>query len=215
MYVKYIATCLFIFYASTTALAQKDWTLKVDKDGIKVYTKNLDNSPFKAVKTICTIETSLSQLTAVLMDINNTVDWVYATKKCVVLKTISASEVIYYSEIDAPWPVSNRDFIVRLWAEQDEKTKAVSVLAENKPTYLPVYGNIVRIQHSHSKWLLTPLPNGHVKVEYELQVDPGGNIPAWLINMFATKGPYESFKKLKQQVKKPMYLAMEVPYIKD
>ncbi|HMO61565.1 MAG TPA: START domain-containing protein [Ferruginibacter sp.] len=215
MFLKKFLLSTFILLSTLLVFGQKDWTLKVDKDGIKVYTKNLDNSPFKAVKSVCTIETSLSRLTAVLMDINSTADWVYATKKCVVLKTISASEVIYYSEIDAPWPVSNRDFIVRLWAEQDEKTKVVSILSENKPSYLPVYGNIVRIQHSHSQWLLHPLPNGQVRVEFELQVNPGGNIPAWLINMFATKGPYESFKKLKQQVKKPVYLSMEAPYVKD
>lgn len=210
----FLVSCI-LFFAVQNLFSQKNWELKVDKEGIKVYTKSADNSSLKSVKTVCTIDASLSRLTAVLLDIDRTIDWVYATKKCSLLKQVSQSELIYYSEIDAPWPVSNRDFIVRLWAVQDEKTKVVSILAENKPSYLAEKDGIVRIKHSVSKWLIEPLPNGKVKVEYTLQVDPGGNIPVWLINLFATKGPYESFKKLKLQVKKDIYNNVHLPFIKD
>ena len=214
MAVKYFLSCILLFL-SVHSFSQKNWELKVDKEGIKVYTKSSANSSFKSVKTVCTVDATLSRLTAVLLDIDRTVDWVYSTKKCSLLKQVSQSELIYYSEIGAPWPVSNRDFIVRLWAVQDEKTKAVSVLAENKPAYLPEYDDKVRIKQSHSKWILEPLPNGKVKIEYTLQVDPGGNIPAWLLNLFATKGPYESFKKLRLQVKKDIYNNVSLPFIKD
>ncbi|MFT3680788.1 MAG: START domain-containing protein [Ferruginibacter sp.] len=203
-----------LFLSPFICFSQKDWTLKVDKEGIKIYTKITENSPFKAVKTTCTIDAPLSRVAAVLMDINSTADWVYATKKCSVLKQVSASELIYYSEVEAPWPVSNRDFIVRLWITQDAKTKTVSVLSENKPDHLPENKGIVRIRKSHSQWTMEPLPNGQVKVEFMLQVDPGGSLPAWIINMFATKGPFESFKKLREQVKKDKYKT-SLPFIKD
>ena len=75
--------------------------------------------------------------------------------------------------------------------------------------------DIVRIQESYSKWVITPLQNGQVKIEYELRVDPGGKVPVWLINMFATKGPFETFKKLREQVKKPFYSHISLPFIKD
>lgn len=206
--------CILLSFSSLL-FAQNNWVLKQDKEGIKVYTQHLDNSPYKAIKIVCTIDASLSRLTAVLMDINNSADWVYATKKCTLLKQLSPSELYYYSEIEVPWPASNRDFIVRLKVSQDEKTKAVSIIADNKPTYLPEYKNIVRIPQSDSRWLIEPLPNGQVKIEYVLQVNPGGSVPAWLINLFATRGPFESFKNLRLQVKKPMYNKVVLAYIKD
>jgi hypothetical protein len=206
--------CLFFFIA-VFAQAQADWELKQDKDGIRVYTKLMDNSPIKAVKTVCTINTSLTALTAVLLDIKSTPDWVYATKKISLLKQTSLSELFYYSEIEIPWPVSNRDFIVLLSVTQDPKTKVVSVIGYNKPDYLPENKNIVRIQHSYSKWLITPVQNGQVRIEYILEADPGGTVPAWLINMFATKGPFETFKNLREQVKKPVYHHTSLPFIKD
>ena len=214
---KYILFTGFIllFVKGNLVAQNNEWCLKQDREGIKVYTKNLVNSPFKSVKAVCTIDASLSSLTAVLMDINSTTDWVYSTKSCTLLKQSSPSELFYYSEVSIPWPVSNRDFIVRLAVYQDSKTKAVTVLGENKPKYLPENKNIVRIPKSYSKWLITPLSNKHVQIEYVLEVDPGGNVPAWLINMFATKGPFETFQKLRNQVKKATYSQVSLPFIRD
>jgi START domain len=206
---------LLLLLFSIRTFSQNDWILKQDKEGIKVYTKNLENSPFKAVKTVCTIDASLTKLTAVLLDINSSKDWVYATKLCTILKQPAPSELFYYSEVAVPWPVNNRDFIVRLKVSQDAKTKIVTVEGENKPTLLPEKKNIVRIKDCYSKWIIVPLANGQVKIEYVLQVDPGGMIPAWLINLFATKGPFESFKNLRLQVKKPAYNHVVLPFIKD
>jgi len=195
--------------------AQINWELRADKEGIKVYTRNMDNSPLKAVKTECTINTTLTTLTAVLLDVAGSKDWVYSTKSISLLKQISPAELIYYSEIAIPWPASNRDFIVGITVVQDEKTKAVTVLGLNLPAYLPEKKDIVRIQQSYSKWLITPLPQGGVKIEYELQVDPGGKVPVWLVNMFATRGPFETFKKLQEQVTKPVYKNKTYSFIKD
>ena len=194
---------------------QSAWKLHSDKDGIQIYTKTVSNSAFKALKTVCTVETSLSRLAAVLLDVKNTKDWVYATKVCSLLKQASPAELYYYSEVSLPWPASNRDFIIRIAVSQDPATKALTVIAENKPAYIPGKKNIVRIQQSEAHWLITPQANGMVKVEYTMQVDPGGLLPAWLVNMFVSKGPYQTFVKLREQVKKPIYNNIHLGFIKD
>jgi len=210
----FLTGCI-LFFTGFSSAAQTDWELKAEKEGIQVYTKQMDSSPLKTIKAVFTISTSLAGLTAVLMDINSSMDWVYATKKIALLKKISPAELVYYSEIEIPWPVSNRDFIVDLIVSQDEKTKVVTVAGRSKPGYLPVYKNIVRIRQSYSKWLITPLQNGLVKIEYLLEVDPGGSVPAWLINLFAAKGPFETCKKLREQVRKPAYSHINLPFIKE
>ena len=37
---------------------------------------------------------------------------------------------------------------------------------------------------------------------YIFEIDPGGSVPAWFVNMFADKGPYETFKQLAETLKK-------------
>jgi hypothetical protein len=40
-----------------------------------------------------------------------------------------------------------------------------------------------------------------ISIVYTFEVDPGGSLPAWLVNSFADKAPYESFKKLSEKLR--------------
>lgn len=206
-----IITALTFFAAS----AQTDWKLKAEKDGIKVYTKLPPGSKLKAIKIECTVQATLSQLVFAIMDINSCKEWVYNTKTCTLVKQVSPAELYYYSEINVPWPVSNRDFVAHLTVSQNTMSKAVTVDAENVPGMVAQKENTVRIMQSVGKWVITPVGTNLVKIDYTLFADPGGSIPAWLLNLFITRGPLESFKKLKEQVKKTAYKNLHVPYIKD
>lgn len=192
-------SCLLLSFS----VAGQAWELKTQEEGIKVYTRPVENSAIKAIKVECTVEASLSQLTAVLLDIPASDEWVYATKYCRVQKMLSPNEFIYHSEIEVPWPVSNRDFIVRVKLEQDS-SKTLTVSGENLPQYLDEQEGVVRILHTVSHWAATPRGNV-VDIVFTLHVDPGGLIPAWLINLFATRGPLETFRNLRSQVKKAEY----------
>lgn len=199
-----------------TALAQqKGWKLHSEKDGVQVFTQPVSNSAFRAVKAVGLVETSMSRLAYVLMDVKTTREWVFGTKVCTLLKQMTPADLIYYSEVDLPWPASNRDFIIRITLTQDPRTRVVTIIAENMPRYVPEKKGIVRIQQSSGIWHITPIDKDHVRVEYTLQVDPGGLIPAWLVNMVASTGPYQSFIGLRKQVKKEKYRDARLPGIQD
>jgi START domain len=192
----------------------RNWEMKVNKEGIKIYMRPSVDSPIKEVKVECAVEATLSQLVTVLLDVNTTGEWVYATKSATLLKKISPSELYYHSEIEIPWPASNRDFIAHMKVKQDAHSKIVTIDGPNVPDYIPQKEGVVRIMVGSGKWILTPVGN-KVKIEYYLLADPGGSIPAWLVNLFATKGPMESFRKLKTHVKKPVYNKAHLPFIVD
>jgi hypothetical protein len=200
---------------SFSGRAQDDWKLKTDKDGINIFTRTFPDSKFKAIKVEVELDATLSQMVAVVMDVNTGAEWVYSTKSSVLLKQVSPSELYYYSEVSIPWPAANRDFIAELRAVQDPHSRVVTIYGPVFPDYMPVKKDIVRVRRSEGKWIISPLAKGKIKVEYTLRVDPGGDLPAWLVNMFVTKGPYESFKKLKEQLQKPVYVNAKLPFITD
>jgi hypothetical protein len=197
------------------AFGQEDWKLSSSKDGMSVYTRTFPDSKFKAIKVEVSLDATLSQLVAVVLDVNTGADWVYATKSSALLKRVSPSEVIYYSEIKLPWPVHNRDFIAQLKATQDPATRVVTIYGPVVPDLIPVKKDIVRVRKSEGKWVITPIAKGRIKVEYTIRLDPGGDLPAWLFNLFVTKGPAESFENLKLQLKKPQYANAHLPFITD
>jgi hypothetical protein len=202
------------FLLVSISLAGQSWELKDEVDGIKVYTSTVENSDIKAVKVECTIEATLSQLTAVLLDIPASDEWIYATKFCRLQKTISPCELIYHSELNVPWPARNRDFIVRVKLEQDSITKKLTVDGENLPDYLKEQEDVVRIMHTESNWTVTPR-NKYLDIVFTLHVNPGGSIPAWLTNLFVTRGPLETFRNLRSQVKKEEYKDVRFSFLVD
>jgi hypothetical protein len=201
-----VLVILWLLSLCVTGVAQdKGWKLHSEKDGVQVFTQPVSNSAFKAVKAVGVVETSLSRIAYVLMDVKTTKEWVYGTKVCTLLKQMTPADLIYYSEVDLPWPASNRDFIIRITLTQDPVTKVMTIVAENMPKYITEKNGIIRIQRSSGLWYITPIDADHVRVEYILQVDPGGWIPAWLVNIVASTGPYQSFIGLRKQVKKEKY----------
>ena len=211
----YYFLLLFCLLLQTTAHCQEDWKLKKDKNGIKVYSRKTPNFKFDELKVDCIFEGKISQLAAVILDVKNQYQWVYKTAKSELLKQVTNADLFYYSEIECPWPFHNRDLIARMTITQNTSTKILSIVAKSVDNYLPSKKNLVRVKYSNALWTITPLNNAQFKVEYKIQIDPGDGVPAWILNMFATNGPYESFKNLKDKIMLPAYAAAKFPFIKD
>lgn len=194
-----------IVFAVSTVAAQEKWTLASNEEGIQVYMRPMADSKVKAVKVTCMLAASTTQVVAAILDINTCNEWVYHSKQNVLIKQISPLDLIYYSEVAVPWPVENRDYVVHIQVEQNPQNKVVTINSPCIPGYVAEKKGIVRISHSVGKWTITPAGKNQVKAEYVLAVDPMGTIPAWLINLFASKGPTETFRKLKIHVQKDVY----------
>ncbi len=211
----YYIVVLICLLLQTTAQCQEDWKLKKDKNGIQVYSRKTPNFKFDELKVDCIFEGKISQLAAVILDVNNQYQWVYKTAKSELLKQVTDADLFYYSEIECPWPFDNRDLIARMTITQNTSTKILSIVAKSVDDYLPRKKNLVRVKYSSALWTITPLSNAQFKVEYKIQIDPGDGVPAWILNMFATNGPYESFKNLKDKIMLPAYAAAKFPFITD
>lgn len=194
---------------------QENWALQTEEDGISVYTHTFPDSRFKAIRAELELKASVSQMVAVLLDVNANAEWVYSTKSSILLRQVSPAELFYYSEVSVPWPFSNRDFIAHVKVSQDTVTRVVTVDGPTVADYLPEKKDIVRVARSEAIWVITPLGGGRIRVEYTLRMDPGGGIPAWVFNLFSTTGPIETFRKLKEQLKKPAYAQARLAFIVD
>lgn len=206
---------LFFYVQIIPVSGQSEWKLIKEDTGIKVFSKTVPDSKIKAIKAELILKASATQLVALLLDVNTATQWVFHTKSCVLIRKISDSELYYYSEVSLPWPLENRDFVAHIKVSQDPKTKIVTVDAPAVPGWMAAKNGIVRISHSVGLWIITPIDKERIKLEYSLQVDPGGVIPAWVVNTFAAQGPIESFKKMRLQLKLPQYKNASLTFIEN
>lgn len=172
-----------------------------DKNGIKVFTSKESSSKFKSIKVEAQLSGTLQKLLNVLLDVNNTKNWVYSTKESYTIRKISPNEILYYNETSLPWPVSNRDVPIRMKATPDFKNNTLKVIAMGVPQAIPEKNGIVRIQQFNSSWDVKFDGKNRLSITYLLSMDPSGSISSTVTNMFMTKGPYETFSNLADRLK--------------
>ena len=187
---------------------QSDWKLTAEKDGIKVYARTVADSKIKALKAECIMKATVQEVVALLLDVKAAEKWVCHTKLCSLVRKVSSTELYYYTEVSLPWPMENRDFVTHMEVFQDPVTKIVTVNAPAVPGFVNIKKGKVRINHSSNVWKIIPLDRERVKLDYTLQVDPGGLLPAWVVNSFACQGPIISFTAMKRELSTGKYKQM-------
>jgi hypothetical protein len=213
--ITYIIMFSFLFSGFINAQSGNDWQLKKNENGIVIYTRYVPGSSFKEIKAVTTFNSSLSAIVALIKDAPSHPLWVYNCKQTKMLKMLSDTEFYYYSETSVPWPMSNRDGVVSFKISQDPKTKVVMLVTQNVSGLMAEVPGNVRVPKILATWKLTPQSNGTVLGEYQLNLDPGGAIPAWIANMFATEGPNTSILKMREMLTKDKYKLAVLSYIKE
>jgi len=198
---KLAGLVLFSTFASA-AIGQYNWKLSKDEDGIKIYQSEVKHSKFKSIKVECTLEGTYDKLMTILNDVINQKKWVYNNVNATMLQRISANEFYYYSETHLPWPMTNRDAIIHLKMNKDSLDRFLKISAVSVPGYAPEKSGMVRVPRSDISWYVTMPSAKTISIVYIFDAEPGGSLPAWVVNMFTDKGPYESFKKLSELLKR-------------
>lgn len=210
-----VSSVFLLFFSIPSLFGQIDCELKKEQDSIKIYTCGTDQSKFKSIKASFEVNATAPQLAAMVMDIVGYNDWQYKTINAKILKQISPQELIYYVEVVAPWPVSNRDLVVHLKVEQNPTTKRMVFSLNGLPNYIPAKEGITRVPMSRSTWIVELLSPTKLKVEYSMNIDPSGSVPAWMMNMVSAEGPFESFNTLRAKIKGRNYTNADAPFILD
>ena len=78
----------------------------------------------------------------------------------------------------------------------------VDVERVESPDALPVATERVHIPYMKSCWIFEQISQEFTRVELCAHVDPGGWIPAWLVNLGYSKVPYQFLQNLEAQVAK-------------
>lgn len=196
---------LTLLLLSQWTYSQSDWVLRKEKDGIFVYDLKTNSSKFNSIKVETELNGRVEDLIYLLMDVGSHYKWAYGTKSAELLKRVSDKEIIFYKVINSPGLiVSDRDLVIRLKVIPDPTSKSINVESIAIPNYIPAKQNLVRVPLSNEKWIITPMEDQKLKIKYTLQIDPGGALPPLLVNLFVTKGPFESFSSLKELLKNKM-----------
>jgi len=94
----------------------------------------------------------------------------------------SPNEKVIYEQIMMPF-VRDRDYTVKVTAEREPATGRIQVAFVSAPDDgPPAQAPYVRVTAIQGSWTLVPTRDGGARVTYVVASDPGGALPAWLVN---------------------------------
>lgn len=184
--------------ANAFAASHTAWNLKRSRDGIKVYTRQVPGSKYDAVKATMTVHTSLSALSALVRDTRECSKWQALCERAQAIKIISPEEMYVYQINKLPWPVSDRDVVALVKWHQNKKTLAVTMRAHAVTGVMPRQQGLVRVTRAETRWTFMPAGHGMVKVTTEAHINPGGPIPAWVVNWLIVSSPYKTLSNMRR-----------------
>jgi hypothetical protein len=183
-----------LFSIPLAGMAQADWELKKDEEGIRVFVKDLEGIEFRAFKGEAELDYSAQEVVMLLQRVDQYPDLFPSTAEARVIKHLNDTSYIHYSYIDSPWPVSDRDGAYRTTISQ--KGSYVEFKLESLPEYVERVEDVVRIQETSAYWKIRTLGERKVHLVYEVYSNPGGSLPAWLVNSAAVSQPFETIQNL-------------------
>lgn len=186
---------------SISSFAEEQWEKVKDKNGILVYIRPVEGSSLNEFKGEGIVEFPIELVDKVLGDFQTATEWMPDCKISKLLEERSENHVFIYQEVKAPWPVSNRDYVIESTITKSPDKVLRTIKASTHET-APVKKGIVRITDMEGQWVVTKVDENQTHVIYQVKSNPGGELPSWLANSAAQDLPYTTIKNLRKQVKK-------------
>jgi hypothetical protein len=190
----------FIFFLLlATKICGQTWDFVKEKNGIKIYTRDEVNSSLKASKGEVTFKASIEKVNLLVGDAKN-IDWWDKNISSVKVLGFERNKYIqYYIVYSVAWPLTNRDLALQASISTDPVTGIRTVLAKPLINVVPEKKDLVRIKKYWQKWTVQPMANGYVHITLEGFIDPTGNVPSWLFNLFVTETPFNALNALRER----------------
>ncbi|MBL7716445.1 MAG: hypothetical protein JNL01_13350 [Bdellovibrionales bacterium] len=194
-----------VFGQTSSAGLRTPWEEISNEDGIRVFRREMEGSPFKGLKGIGVVDAPIAKVSAVLDDTTRRMEWVANSRDCRTLKRINDYERIEYNHAAVPWPFQDRDFVFHASVAVNPEAKEIRILMKSvEDPLMPKRSGIVRGLIHQSNYLLREVDGGkRTLISVEVEADPAGEIPSWLVNTFQKGWARQMISGIREQVAKP------------
>jgi len=200
---KVFITVFFLFsfcFLGFLQAQQDPWQLRENKDGIPVYTRKVADSPILEYKSSVTIDAPIHKVIAFFEDEKQISRWYYQCVHSELIETDGPKQKVVYLILHLPWPVTARDIVFQITKFEDLAQGTTNYTIKALPDRLPRAKGMIRVPAIKTLWIFKSISEDRTEVFFQQYSDPGGSIPAFLVNGIAVDTPYFSLKKFRELV---------------
>jgi hypothetical protein len=189
-----------------TALGQpeSEWHKTHEESGIVVSTRSEPGDAVTTFRGQGEVKGGLVHLLAILLDDVRSKEWAKGVTTSKVLRNIDAQTAIVYSYSAQPWPVKDRDLVLKRTFEVlgPGQLKVRLVCLPEMPSGQPESESALRVKRCETVILLRKVDAATTYVDYRVMADPGGNNPGWIVRWVSKNLPLDTLRSLREQVKR-------------
>lgn len=204
--------------------ADPSWIKIKTKNDITLSKRTFPNSPISEFKGETIIPARIETIEAVLRDIPAYAEFMFNCREGRLIKSYGKDDMIILNVTDMPWPLADRDVVVRSIVTKDLQRGVASVVLQGLPEpessqYCPPQKGRVRMHDLQGTFILTIVDREHTRMTYIVHADPVG-IPPALTNFFSDDNPYGTLTGLKRMTQKEKYISagkqsLEIPKVEE
>lgn len=199
---------------SALAMAESEWHLEREKEGVSVYTRDVPGSEFKAFKGEAVLDVELNRAMALMDDTAACVDWMHSCKSPVLIRKLTPLKRYTYMVNDLPWPAKDRALLLQATITQELPSRVVTVALETvdlealpaaDKERVPQDKGVVLIEKAKGFFRFTPLGDNRTHVEYQMHTEPSGALPPSLVNSMLVDTPFNTLTAMRSVVQAEKY----------
>ncbi|CAF0994921.1 unnamed protein product [Brachionus calyciflorus] len=163
--------------------SDEGWSLENSKKNMKIYTKQDDKFPYKALKCIGDFKCSAKCLYDVVQDSEYCDYWDDRKEQSIDICQVSENSDLIFYLLKFHKPFKKRDFVIqRCWKDYgEEKEKILYNHSVNHSKY-PPNSDTVRAVSFITATLIKPTSENTCTFYFVTHADPGG-LPPWIVNL--------------------------------
>lgn len=202
-----------------TPTANRDddpWVLVRRHGAIRVYRRRDDHERLKTFRGVMRMQLADEYaLVALANDYEALPEWVHFIRHVEEIKRDGPLRRWLRFTTNLPWPLHDREAVLRMNVEQrrDAHEDAIWMDIENAPDLIEPDPDYLRFPQLHGYSGMRRLPGDEVEVVYQMVVNPGGQIPVWLVNRVLRDAPFFTLAQLRRMVRRPEYQGHYFDYV--
>ena len=154
------------------AAEQTGWHTVKSGAGVEILQRDVPNSPYKATRGTLLSNAGVFDVLAVLGDVEACPRWLHKCKLGKMVEEISEGDHIYYTVIDSPFLIKDRDTYVRSVVTYEPESQSLHITMTGAENTAPPADKRVRVLDFRGRWLIEPQTGDQIRLTYEVHMDP-------------------------------------------
>jgi hypothetical protein len=187
----------------SAAAAKGKWEFVDRERGITVTRRWEKDRQYPTFRATCRIKCNPWDVVAVVQDAARHTEWVHDCSESRLLKLLDTTTGIMYNRTKVAWPAKDRDLIIRGTVDElspDVELKVRFKAIQSKLVAKP--SGVIRIPVLHGHWYLVQMSENDTLTEYQVNADPGGELPTWIVERSSRDMPMITVTNMRRQVEK-------------